>query len=484
MLLLAISIFCFWDVLWLNFFSDDYHVLHRLTIDKKFWAPGFFRPLSDLTLLFSYYTSGYDAFGFRLFNVIIHGFNAFILFKTLQNVFEFKDQRNTVAAFIASIIFVTYPFHTESIIWIVGRASLVANTFGILSLYFFFSKLNYNLKVFLSCLCYFIGLASYESIFVIPGIIFLALWHRQTIQHAFKWMIPFTATLVLHIIVRLIFAGVLAGNYGKDMFGEEQTNYFSKFIKSFGRLFVPPIHSNTILIIAFCSMLLLIISSFILLVRYRRKYFNFYLLLWLFLLVAHIIPTMFGVDTHTSDGDRLLYFPSYFLSAILAFLIVVSSRSARQWIILSLLLLGVNILLLKKNNNNWIKADAAMTEIFNSIKNNCCKPIYFANMPDAIEGSFVFRNGFYEALQIHNIKGNVQVLNYLKNKEAILQPDTIMAITDSNGYRRIAPAVIVTDKEFLVDSISGGRVFTKAVKRDKDGLFLYWNRNKVVNLLP
>lgn len=484
LLMLLLSVVCFYDVLWLNFFSDDFHVMHRLTIDNIFWAPGFFRPLSDATLLFSYYTFGYDAFGYRLFNVLLHGINGFIFYKTLQNVLEVKEQQKAVVAFVASLFFITYPFHTESIIWIVGRASLVANTFGILSLYFFFSKMKYKLRIFLSCLCYFIGLASYESILVIPGMIFFAGWYYRSLRAAFVAIIPYAATLVVHLVVRLSVAGVFAGNYGKDMFGENQTNYAAKFFKSFGRLFVPPIQSTTLLFIAFAAAFTLVAATFYVVYQNRRKHFHFYLLLWLFLLVAHIVPTMFGIDTHTSDGDRLLYFPSYFLAGIIAFFLCLFSRSTRSFFAVSAALVAVGVLLIKHNNRNWIKADVAISEILTAIKEQNGKPHYFINMPDAVKGSFIFRNGLYEALEIKRIQHKVKVINYLRHEQTVAMPANTEMETVSDLGMHIAPVVTIKGDAFLVDVMVDGKELTKEVKRDPSAAVLYWNRNKVVSLLP
>ncbi|MCW3107479.1 MAG: hypothetical protein JWQ09_1985 [Segetibacter sp.] len=484
--LICIAFICFYDVLALGFFSDDYYVLHRLTILKQFWAPGFFRPLSDISLLFNYYINGYNAFGYRLFNVILHGINAFILYKTLLKVYELEDNMKFYASFIAAILFVTYPFHSESIIWIVGRASLVGNTFGILCLYFFFSELSYSKKMALVCACYFIGLTSYESVLVVPGIIFFAVWHRKSLKDAFLFVIPLAITLIAHIIVRWFVSGVLAGRYGGDIFNEGQRNYASKFLKSFGRLFLPGLHDSQLLTVLFICVIVLIAFSFFILRRYHKKHLHFYILMWIFLLVSHILPTMFGVDSHTSDGDRLLYFPSFFLCAIVAFLICVFSKYKLTTWAVTLVLFTANLFLLKQGNKNWIKADAAMTDIFTKLKNNCCdKPVYFINIPDAIEGSFVFRNGFYEALAIHQIpSANISVVNFLLNKHAILQADTIVPKMVNPGIYSIPPFVTVNEQAFIVDSLAHGFVYSRKIKRKPNAVILFWNRTKVVSLLP
>jgi hypothetical protein len=200
--------------------------------------------------------------------------------------------------------------------------------------------------------------------------------------------------------------------------------------------------------------------------------------------VAHIVPAVFGIDTHTSDGERLLYFPSYFLCAIFAYVICIFAKTPGLRILFTVLLLSANVFFLKKNNVNWIKADAAINDIFSSIKNSHGNPIYFANMPDAIEGSFVFRNGFYEALQIHKISRDVRVLNYLTNRDAILLPEIIYANNLTDGKYKVAPFITIDSTAFKVDYLVAGKFFSKEVKRDRGAPFLFWNKIKVVSLLP
>ncbi len=75
---------------------------------------GRYRPLSMLVFALFYQFFGANAFVYHLFNVFIYALTAFVLFKTLHRLFHFgKEERIFSVAFIASLIFVTHPVHTE-----------------------------------------------------------------------------------------------------------------------------------------------------------------------------------------------------------------------------------------------------------------------------------------------------------------------------------------------------------------------------------
>lgn len=268
-ILLAASFACYYEVIPLNFFSDDFYVIHRLTIQKQFWAPGFFRPLSDVAFLFNYYLNHYDAWGYHLFNILVHTVNSFLVYLFVVAFFKETSITPYRIGILASLLFVCYPFLNETVVWLVGRASLIGNFFGLLSLWIVFSKRLSVAGIFCSCLCYFVGLTSYESIIILPGIIFIGLWYKKDLRSATRLMIPFVISLVAYLVVRWYIAGVVAGAYGRDMYGEGQTNYLLKFFKSFGRLFVPGIYDNRILIVSYCIVfILLVIVSYLL---YKKR---------------------------------------------------------------------------------------------------------------------------------------------------------------------------------------------------------------------
>ena len=176
------------------------------------------------------------------------------------------------------------------------------------------------------------------------------------------------------------------------------------------------------------------------------------------LLISCLIPVISGVSTQTSETDRALYFPSVFLCMTLGLLITVAIKKLSSQYLILFLILAYNIFFLEKNNMNWIKASAITqsvikktAEISHRDKNG--GRVYFLNIPDEINGAYVFRQGFSDALRIYKADSDrFMVVNYLprqdleKMKQRIiidpakgsfdLPPDILMK-TDSAGCRKV-----------------------------------------------
>ena len=278
-------------------------------------------------------------------------------------------------------------------------------------------------------------------------------------------------------------AEAIIGEYGKEVYGEGFSNYALKFVKSFGKLFIYPQHNSQSFVLFFSGVLLLISSSFIAMFYYRREHFPGYTFLWLALVIAHIIPGFFGVDTHTSDGERLLYFPSFFVCAALAFAICSFIPSKTWQAFMLLLLLVCNVYYLEKGKKNWIKADAAINNINYSLKQFSGKPLYLINIPDAIDGSFVYRNGFREAMAVNQISdSNITVVNYLLNKDAHLLNNIISPSLVSSSAMRIPPVVKVSEGSIDINTLRKDGWHKKRIQRKKGSTVLFWNGTKMVLL--
>src|SRR6266705_830143 len=118
------ALILFFPIINRSFASDDFLVLKRVGIDKIIRIKGFFRPLSDITLYLNYLAGGFNPVGYYLFNILLHGINSFLLFQfSLKWKWTTNDSQQRVYAFIAGLLFLTYPFHSEGITWILGRGS-------------------------------------------------------------------------------------------------------------------------------------------------------------------------------------------------------------------------------------------------------------------------------------------------------------------------------------------------------------------------
>src|SRR5580692_2818732 len=79
LLFCVLSVVFFFPNLSRTFASDDFEVIRRVGMDRRLLIPGFFRPLSDLTLLGNYLVWGWHAWGYYLFNILIHGVNSYLV---------------------------------------------------------------------------------------------------------------------------------------------------------------------------------------------------------------------------------------------------------------------------------------------------------------------------------------------------------------------------------------------------------------------
>src|SRR5947209_5662011 len=91
------------------FLCDDYAVLYRLVRYKNFSTPGFFRPLSDITLYGCYLVAGLHSWFFNVFNLLVHISSAFLVFKIVGSLSFVDAAKRTFTAVTAAFFFLLFP---------------------------------------------------------------------------------------------------------------------------------------------------------------------------------------------------------------------------------------------------------------------------------------------------------------------------------------------------------------------------------------
>ncbi|AXY75435.1 hypothetical protein D3H65_16240 [Paraflavitalea soli] len=390
-------------------------------------------------------------------------------------------------ALLAGILFFTYPFHNESVAWILGRGAMIADTLGIAALLILVRPGKEIVKIIGVCACYFIGLAAYETIVILPAMIFIyLLCNKARRGQIVTWGIALGFTLVLHVLLRRYISGRIAGDYGEGFLNGDLVAFAINAVKALGRTFLPPMDASGWLIVLFIMILLLAIGLFYYL---RKRLMNdkqalsWFYMQGCFFLVALLIPSLVGVSTRTSESDRLLNFASYFFSTIVAFgLVHIISQS--KWLLMAMVaIVTVHIYLLEQNNLNWHKASTSVREILALLGNNeTGKKTYVANLPEEINGAFVFRAGFREALLLNNIDtAGVQVLSSLTRDTALLFPDTIHYTIGANGVM-VPPFLRIEKKEDHQWHLIRSNCYNCNLMLQGDARLVYWNRKKWVKL--
>jgi hypothetical protein len=410
-ILISSSFLIYLPVIHHYFVSDDFKVLYRVCRENTIFIKGFFRPLSDITIFLNYQWNGLDPTLFNITNVLIHGINSYLIYLIcLYPRLSFSREHNVQFATISAAVFLTYPFHNEAVVWLLGRGASLACLFSLLSILSFFRIKNRNLNIFAVCCFYFISIAAFESTIFFPIIfILLLLLKKESIRYSFFYVCGLTAMLALNLLLRYLISGSIMGSYGKDFFQPQMSTYLMNIAKVSGRLILPPTQNAFLITGIFIGLIAMFVYF---LFRYTNKNRNpkisrYLLIITGMLAISCIVPVATGVSTQTSETDRILYFPSVFISMLAGFFIIYVLKNKYYKVIFLMILFSFNFFFLEKNNMNWNKASMVTKSVVATVQSEMLNDkktgkIFFVNIPTEISGAYSFRNGFPEALKLYN----------------------------------------------------------------------------------
>jgi protein O-mannosyl-transferase len=459
--LIAASFLIYLPVIDRYFVSDDFKVLNRVCLENVIFIKRFFRPVSDISIYINYQLGGLNPLVFNSFNILIHGINGYLVYLVCLCFGNSLEKNKRIQfAIISSVIFICYPFHNEAVVWILGRGASMACLFSLLSLLCYYKIKREIWKITGVCSFYFIGMSAFESTVFFPLIFILILiFEKENARSIRKWMIYLVLTFSLQMLLRYRVAGSILGSYGQDFFHSGMKIYILNIAKVGGRLILPPSESALKMTAIFITGVSLALF-FILKNRYKISHSlpgKMILYLTGMLFISCIIPVITGVSTQTSETDRTLYFPSLFLCMIAGLLISYCVKKPIYRSLILVLILVYNIFFLEKNNLNWRKASSITFSILEKINEK--KPIsdkgriFFLNIPNEVNGAYVFRLGFPDALKLYGSDTSRSVaVNYLPRQDleklkektmvdpkmaAINIPPDIVLQQDSLGCREI-----------------------------------------------
>lgn len=161
-------------------FDDSLHIWNN-------WHTGV-RDLSDLTYfwknsltpiiyfawqLISLVFSNQEAYPFRIFNLLVFGGSAYLLYQILYELFKEKVHNSFVQClpFIATLFYVLHPSQVESVVWVSSGRSLLATLFALLSFRSYQrikDESDFSRDSILTVLYFILGLLSKPSILMAP----------------------------------------------------------------------------------------------------------------------------------------------------------------------------------------------------------------------------------------------------------------------------------------------------------------------------
>jgi hypothetical protein len=496
------AVVLFFPILGRTFASDDFQVIRRVGIDRTIQVPGFFRPLSDITLYGNYLLGGFRPAGYYLFNILIHGVNSWLVF-----IFCFRwkwtEERRLQRAYalLAGLFFLAYPFHSEGIDWVIGRGASLTTFFGLAALVVLSGRMSSAPKLWWVAILYFTGMAAYEPVIVLPPIALLVLYTSgATRREIMRWGAVFSGTFLLHLLVRMVVSGSITGEYGFDFFSSGWLRYAGNAGKVAGRLFLPPGEEIRRMLLLFPVVLAALGVGLVLFYRRTREataHRAYLAALLLMVGISCILPILAGVSTKTSESDRLLYFPSVFLCCGLSFLLVGLLGYGVRLKVAAVLLLGYMVVFLEKGNLNWMGASAITRNILQVTgRQPAGRKLFIINLPDEKDGAYIFRLGLPEAVLLSGRDtAGLVIMSHLTREQWLATPDSTgvertggIGGVDGHGWEiYIAPAIMIRrwgrDSLWIErNSVAGKeKQYWLAGKEDR---LLYWNKKGLEVLVP
>ena len=207
------------------------------------------RPFTLFISALEYTAFGDSPFIGHLINVILYGCIGLTLFSLLSAVFS----KNILIAFVAAILFIAHPIHSEVVANIKSRDELFSLLFLLLSLLFLYrSVLRKNsMHQLCTCLLFALAILSKENgiafIAVIPA--FLFCFTAMSVKQSIRSALPYIGITLLYLGLRsYVFNGFIIADVNQDIlenqfyglsFVQKLANVSAIFGKYIGLLLFP-----------------------------------------------------------------------------------------------------------------------------------------------------------------------------------------------------------------------------------------------------
>ncbi len=176
LLVFAVGVLLYVNTLQHGFVFDDVTlILQNIQVKKLEWTQilsrASYRPVRTLTYAFNHALGGLDPFGYHLFNVVLHGINAALVYL----LFHLWTGTNLLAT-AGALLFAAHPVQTAAVAYVSGRKDLLATFFLLVGVYCFqiYRKQNRIFPLVAALLSFALGFFSKEVAVVFPALIVLS----------------------------------------------------------------------------------------------------------------------------------------------------------------------------------------------------------------------------------------------------------------------------------------------------------------------
>lgn len=424
----------FWPGITSFFVSDDYLFIH--TIAQRGFEPvwsisseRFVRPVVWLFFWIDYQWFRLNPLGYHCTNLVFHGFNSWLVWRIAKHLFSFHPLLVHQAERLAmgtACLFLLLPSHSEAVVWISGRADVIAATWGLLSLGGYLAyrtKHQYRYLMF-STVSFGIGLLTKESLVTYPLLIwaFETIWFKGRPNRVSLLFLEshFVSCWLVYGIFRWLYLGSWVGGYGLDIhFQTDPSWLYRNFIFFTTRSLIPMNEwiSQTKLMTYGSAVLILIgvgmISSALVGIYCKRRMQRTAVIdatRWIVglstMYLISLLPVL-SLPLHIGGvfGERLTYWPGIFLLILVVAGIGMSIRWKSVLSITLTILMVLCGISLYRINWRWNDAGREARSIVQDIESfdlSEVETLILFNLPDHFRGVYVFRNGIERALNAFN----------------------------------------------------------------------------------
>lgn len=180
-----------------------------------------YRPLSIVTFALEYEFFGLNTFVSHLINVLLYGFLGVVLYRVLCELFPNRAKWYWSIPFIASILFVVHPIHTEVVANVKGRDEMMTLLGALGALYY---SIRYNdrghfIYLLLSGIVFFLALLSKENALTFLAIIPLSLYFfkETSIKKMAITLLPLVVAAVAYLVIRYQVIGYFLSPNGREI---------------------------------------------------------------------------------------------------------------------------------------------------------------------------------------------------------------------------------------------------------------------------
>ena len=177
-----------------------------------------YRPLSIVSFAIEYQLWGLNSFMSHLINILLYAFTGIILYRILLMLFPNKEDQHSFLSipFIASLLFVAHPIHSEVVANVKGRDEIMTLIGALGSIYFTLKYLSNPKSSYLwfSGVSFFLGLMSKENAITFLAVIPLTVYVFTKATSSINWRVttPLLIATGIYLVIRYSVIGYFLGN--------------------------------------------------------------------------------------------------------------------------------------------------------------------------------------------------------------------------------------------------------------------------------